>query len=139
MIHVALDTNIIVSTMLKKNSISGSIVDFCLNGILIPILDENILNEYREVLSRPKFNFTEDIIEDFLSGLSSRAVFVKAATLDLHFTDDSDRKFYEVAMEHRKVAETFLVTGNLRHFPNESFIVSPRRMMDIVLAKAMSD
>lgn len=135
LLHVVLDTNVIISTMIKKESIPGNIVTFCLKGILVPVLDQNILNEYKEVLSRPKFNFPEDIIKVFLSGLTSQAIFVKAETLDVHFVDESDRKFYEVAVEHRKYAETFLVTGNLRHYPSESLIVSPREMQEIIQTK----
>ena len=132
-LHVVLDTNILVSTMLKKDSLPGTIVDFCLDGLLIPVLDERILNEYSEVLRRPKFKFPEDIVKDFLLGLTSQAIFVEAGTLKTHFTDESDRKFFEVAVEHRKEIETFLVTGNLRHFPSESFVVSPHEMLDIIL------
>jgi predicted nucleic acid-binding protein len=36
-------------------------------------------------------------------------------------TDESDRKFYDVA----KTAEAFLVTGNMKHYPKEPFIVTP--------------
>ena len=133
-LHVVLDTNVLVSTMLKRESLPGIIVDLCLDGLLNPVLDERILNEYREVLCRPKFKFSEDIVKEFLAGLTSQAIFVEAESLNSHFTDDSDRKFLEVALEHRKAIETFLVTGNLRHFPSESFIVSPREMLEILEA-----
>jgi len=36
-------------------------------------------------------------------------------------------------MEKRKEEETYLVTGNIKHFPDKPFIVTPRQMLDIFL------
>lgn len=36
-------------------------------------------------------------------------------------------------MEERKEEEAYLVTGNIKHFPDEPFIVTPRQMLDIFL------
>ena len=36
-------------------------------------------------------------------------------------------------MEERKEEDAFLVTGNIRHFPNKTFIVTPREMLNIIL------
>ena len=35
-------------------------------------------------------------------------------------------------MEKRKETDAYLVTGNLKHFPKEPFIVTPREMLDII-------
>ena len=48
--------------------------------------------------------------------------------------DMKDIPFYEVVMEKRK-DETYLVTGNLKHFPAEPFIVTARQMLDILDGK----
>ncbi|MBQ3281007.1 MAG: hypothetical protein IJH41_01235 [Eubacterium sp.] len=32
------------------------------------------------------------------------------------------------------VIDTNLVTGNIKHFPDEPFIVTPRKMLDIILS-----
>ena len=45
----------------------------------------------------------------------------------------SKRVSYEVVMEKRKEEETYLVTGNIKHFPDEPFIVTPRQMLDVLL------
>ena len=37
---------------------------------------------------------------------------------DIPFADPADKKFYEVA----KHCHALLITGNIKHFPNESFI-----------------
>ena len=36
-------------------------------------------------------------------------------------------------MEERKEEEAYLVTGNIKHFPDKPFIVTPRQMLDIFL------
>ena len=47
--------------------------------------------------------------------------------------DASDAVFFAVVMEHRKTEEqSYLVTGNLRHFPIKPFVVTPREMLLIV-------
>ena len=39
---------------------------------------------------------------------------------------------FEIEAEKRKEEETYLVTGNLKHFPMRTYVVSPREMMEIV-------
>ena len=36
-------------------------------------------------------------------------------------------------MEERRSADAYLVTGNIKHFPTEPFIVTPRQMLDIII------
>ena len=52
--YAVIDTNVIVSSMLKGTSIPGIIVSKALDGPIIPLLNDEILEEYREVLSRNK-------------------------------------------------------------------------------------
>lgn len=47
--------------------------------------------------------------------------------------DPKDRVFYEVVMEERKHEDTYLVTGNIKHFPIKPYVVTPREMLDIIL------
>jgi len=44
-----------------------------------------------------------------------------------------DVVFYEVVMEQRVSTQSWPVTGNIKHFPNEAFIVTPRQMLEIIL------
>ena len=50
----------------------------------------------------------------------------------MELPDDKDRVFYEVTMEKRKSDETYLTTGNIKHFPRELFILTPREFLDII-------
>ena len=131
--YVVIDTNVLVSAVLKSHSVPGSIVGLAFDGPIIPILNEAIEKEYREVLSRPKFHLPEDLIEGIMSTFHKRAIYVDAEHLDVELPDPKDLVFYEVVMEERKEEEAYLVTGNIRHFPNRPFIVTPREMLDIIL------
>ena len=47
--------------------------------------------------------------------------------------DPKDIVFYEVVMESRKdYDDAYLVTGNIKHFPVKSFIVTPKEMLEIM-------
>ena len=131
--YVVIDTNVLVSAVLKSHSVPGSIVELAFDGPIIPILNEAIEKEYREVLSRPKFHLPEDLIEGIMSTFHKRAIYVDAEHLDVELPDPKDLVFYEVVMEERKEEEAYLVTGNIRHFPSRPFIVTPREMLDIIL------
>ena len=131
--YAVIDTNVLVSAVLKSHSVPGSIVELAFDGPIIPILNEAIEKEYREVLSRPKFHLPEDLIEGIMSTFQKRAIYVDAEHLDVELPDPKDLVFYEVVMEERKEEEAYLVTGNIRHFPNRPFIVTPREMLDIIL------
>ena len=131
--YVVIDTNVLVSAVLKSHSVPGSIVELAFDGPIIPILNEAIEKEYREVLSRLKFHLPEDLIEGIMSTFHKRAIYVDAEHLDIELPDPKDLVFYEVVMEERKEEDAYLVTGNIRHFPNRPFIVTPREMLDIIL------
>ena len=131
--YAVIDTNVLVSAMLKHHSVTGSIIDLAFDGPIIPVLNDAIEKEYREVLSRPKFHLPSDLIEDILSSFHQRGCYVDAEELDIELPDPKDRVFYEVVMEERKDEDAYLVTGNIKHFPEKPYVVTPRQMLNIIL------
>lgn len=132
--YVVIDTNVLISAMLKWNSVPGNVMELAFDGPIVPVLNEQIVEEYREVLSRPKFHLTEVIISDVLENIQRKGIFINADSIDIQLPDPKDRVFYEVVMEKRKTEDAYLVTGNIKHFPIKPFIVTPREMMDIILS-----
>lgn len=130
--YVVIDTNVLVSAMLKWDSVPGCILEHAFVGSIIPLLNENVLREYMEVLQRPKFHFDKDKIDIVINGLIRRGIFVDAEKTNVELPDPKDAVFYEIVMEKRKCEEAFLVTGNIKHFPTEPYIVSPREMLTII-------
>lgn len=131
--YIVIDTNVLVSAMLKWNSVPGNILALSFNGPIVPLFNDAILKEYREVLSRPKFHLTPEIVKDIIDEIKSVGIHIDAEKLDIALPDPKDRVFYEVTMEARKNEDAFLATGNIKHFPTEPFIVTPRQMLDIIL------
>ena len=55
MFKLVVDTNIVVSALLKPDSLPDLVINMILNKSFILCLSEDIFNEYQEVLSRGKF------------------------------------------------------------------------------------
>ena len=118
---VVIDTNILISAFWSRNGNSAKIIGLIQHGVITPCYDYRILEEYEEVLSRPKFGFDEWEINDFLAQIKHEGMSIVAKTIDISFVDESDKKFYEVA----KQCNATLITGNLKLFPPDKFITSP--------------
>lgn len=131
--YAVIDTNVLVSAMLKFQSVPGQVANEALLGKIIPLLCDEIVAEYREVLARPKFKFDQKVVDVFIDGIIDRGIFVDAVPVEEIIPDPKDIVFYEVAMEGRKeYDDAYLVTGNLKHFPVKSFVVTPKEMLDIM-------
>ena len=85
-----------------------------------------------EVLSRPKFHFSSEIVNDFITAIEEKGFYIDAAPLEVELIDPKDQIFYEVVMEERKTEDAYLVTGNIKHFPDVTYVVTPRQMLDIL-------
>lgn len=128
-LKVVLDTNVLVSSLLTKGP-PALIVDFAVQGKVIPFYDTRILAEYWEVLTRPKFTFSSTQVIRLIEDLVRIGLAVQIDTPSkIPMIDENDRKFYDTA----KSSGAFLITGNLKHFPGKSFIVSPAEFLRKIL------
>jgi len=134
---IILDTNIVVSALISKNYPFYIVFDYVLNRQVQLCLSKELLNEYREVLFRPKFaqrvNF-ENNARNVLIRLEKKALLYKPKTnLDI-LKDKSDNKLLELADESNA---HFLITGNNLHFTFEYYkqtqILSPRSFWEKVM------
>ena len=130
--YAVLDTNVLVSAMLKTGSVPGQVAAEALTGDIIPVLNDDIITEYEDVLDRPKFRFDKRAVKVFLDELKKRAVYSDYGLIEDEIPDPKDVVFYAVLMEKRKEEDAYLVTGNLKHFPMRTYVVTPREMLDII-------
>ena len=137
--YAILDTNVLVSAMLKANSTPSAVVAEALKGDIIPVLNEKIIAEYEDVLNRPKFKFNHDTVKLLLLELKRRCVYSNEGIVDDFVQDHNDVVFYAVLMDTRKEKDAYLVTGNLKHFPVKPYVVTPREMLDIVMAERLDN
>ena len=76
--YAVIDTNVIVSALLKWNSVPGVVLQAVFNGFVVPVYNDEILNEYRNVLNRPKFGFSSELISETISQIESLGVMENA-------------------------------------------------------------
>lgn len=114
MIRAVVDTNVIVSGLLKPFSDAATILRQIIAGEVTLCIDARIISEYRDVLYRPKFAFNHTHVEAFLEFIATNSKLVNSTPLRFRLPDPDDEPFLEVAISGR--AE-FLVTGNSKHFP----------------------
>jgi putative PIN family toxin of toxin-antitoxin system len=125
---VVLDTNILVSALLTSGPPSV-IVDLIADGHIIPFYSNPILQEYWEVLSRKKFGFDSAHVTRLIDDIVRIGIAVEGRQLDKNKkVNDDDRIFYDAAKE----AGAYLITGNIKHFPKESSIITPAQFLAII-------
>lgn len=134
MIYAVIDTNVLVSALLASHADSATVMvmNAIISGEIIPMYNEEILNEYEEVLNRKKFRFSESLIKQYLSFFSSVGISSNRVHSAEVFPDSKDVVFYEVALSKE---DAFLVTGNIKHFPKTPIVVSPAEMLKILKGK----
>lgn len=131
--YAVIDTNVLVSAMLKWESVPGTVMNLIFDGPVVPVYNSDILDEYRNVLSRPKFKLDDEIIKNIINGIADKGIMLTADKINIDMPDPKDIVFYEVVSEKRKTDDAYLVTGNIKHFPVKPYIVTPREFIDIIL------
>jgi len=134
MIHAVIDTNVLVSAFITKNqdSSTAKVWSAILNGNIVPMYSDEIVEEYKDVLHRKKFDIPEQLIKDALNHIMMNGVRGERVLSDEFFPDPKDVVFYEVAMSKD---DAYLVTGNTKHFPKKPIVVTPTEMLEILRAE----
>lgn len=114
---IVLDTNVLVSAMIKPQSGPARILRLVLQGELEIVCNESILLEYREVLRRPKFGFSQEKINIIIELLRLKAIKAHALARSFNLPDPWDEPFLEAALASNADC---LITGNKKHFPADA-------------------
>ena len=136
MIKAVIDTNVIVSAYITKNleAATSKVWEAVLQYKLIPVYNEEILNEYSEVLRREKFGIPRHLIESALEIIVANGIRGERVMSEEFFPDPNDMVLYEVALSKE---DTYLVTGNTKHFPKKPIVVTPAEMLDILKSEGI--
>ena len=129
---VVIDTNVIVSALLAqdhKRSVPFAILEAVFLGKITPVLSKAIMAEYVTVLNREKFGFNKEWVEVILAELTKQAVMVNPPKTKKVLPDPKDVCFYEAATIYED-SGVFLVTGNMKHFPDCPFAVMPIQLKE---------
>lgn len=130
-IFAVVDTNVVVSGMIAKNmdSPTVSVLDYLTEKAITPLYCDEILKEYSDVLCREKFHLPREKVEKFIEMVKSDGIASNRVPSKEILPDPKDVVFYEVALSKE---DSFLVTGNIRHFPQVDFVVTPAEMVEII-------
>ena len=131
MIYAVIDTNVIVSAYITKNlqAATSKVLAAVLQGKIIPVYSDEIIDEYIEVLHRKKFDIPEYLIKWAIDRILMNGIRGEKVRSVEHFPDPKDIVFYEVALSKE---DACLVTGNKKHFPDKPIVVTPAEMVDIL-------
>ena len=128
MIKAVLDTNVLVSALLSPSGAPAKVFDHVLNGTVVMCYDSNIIAEYKQVLSRPKFEFNMRAVEQIIDFIIRSGFSVVPTPLNIDLVHEDDKIFYEVAVH----VKGHLITGNARHYPKEPIVVTATEFLQIL-------
>lgn len=98
-------------------------------GTIVPVFNEEIFQEYEDVLHRAKFNLPADAVDSILDAIAELGVTMGRTPTTEDFPDPKDIVFYEVALSKE---DSYLVTGNTKHFPKNPIVVTPAELLTII-------
>jgi uncharacterized protein len=131
-LRLVVDTNIVVSAALKPVGLQRTVLVLAIIKPTRLYVSNQILTEYRDVLSRPEFQIRKGLRQQLLDLIRKRAHLVNPVRAIQVAGDPEDDKFIECADAARA---DYLVTGNLRHFPKfwkNTKVVTSREFLSLV-------
>jgi len=134
-LRVVLDTNIVVSALLKPQGLENQVLRLALAGHVALYTSPAVLAEYASVLPRPKLKLNPSEVERALRELEQASTLVNPLRmLTAAKFDETDNRLLECADAARA---DFLVTGNSRHFPTlwkKTRIVNARQFLESLIS-----
>jgi putative PIN family toxin of toxin-antitoxin system len=129
MTKVVLDTNIVISAALSPNGNPAKIIKLISSDESIQMYYSlEIINEYFKVLSYQRLNFSEEKKNHALNIIKKHGATIQPSESEIELPDESDRIFYDAA----KAADAYLITGNIKHYPRESHILTPAEFLKML-------
>ena len=131
--YVVIDTNVIVSGLIAKQDTNVyKVLSLLYSGDIIPLYSKEILDEYKMVLSRDKFNLKKSHIGKFINILKTNGIKVVPQHLDVELPDQDDIIFYELVMDKSIKNNKYLVTGNIKDYVKNPIIMTPDEFIKMV-------
>jgi len=133
MIRIVLDTNIVVSAMLRPGGFPEAALSLAVDRIVQLCISQPVLAEYEEVLTRPKLGIDPHKAATALARIREVSLLVSPSVPVKACTDPDDNIFLECA---GTAGANYLVTGNAAHFPkvwDKTKIVTPREFLEMII------
>lgn len=133
MTYAVIDTNVIVASLLSRHPDSATVrvMDAVYSGKVVPLLNDEILAEYRDVLHRKRLGLDPAKCDFIISLISDIGLSLEQVPTKEELPDEKDRVFFEIAIAGMVMGESKLITGNLKHYPEVDFVVTPARFCEM--------
>lgn len=131
--YAVIDTNVLISALLSSHQDAATVqvVGKVFSGQITPLFSDEILAEYNEVLHRKKFHFSDNLVAQLINTIEKYGELVNPSPTGELLPDIKDLPFYEVVME-KQDDNAYLITGNMKHFPQRPYIVTAKQMLGII-------
>ena len=137
--RIVLDTNILVSALIGNSYPKQILFEYVLENKFVICVSEVILDEYRDVLSRPKFEKFSNFVEranNLLDSIEKIAEYYQPTITIDRISDDSDNRFLELSLTANA---QYIIIGNFTDFDFAEYedvkIVSPKYFYEEVCLK----
>ncbi|MBO4719484.1 MAG: PIN domain-containing protein [Prevotella sp.] len=130
MIYAVIDINALVSALITKNpeAATAKVVRLLLDNGFVPLYDADIIAEYEDVLHRSKFPILPEVADALISFIIENGIEASRIDFAEPMPDEDDRVFYEVSLSEE---DSFLVTGNLKHYPTSPRVITPAQFIEM--------
>jgi len=137
-LRLVIDTNVLISAAMKPTGLQRTVLLLATTKPARLYVSRPILEEYRDVLTRPELQIRKGIRLQFLQLLKNRSYTVAPARRLEVTSDPDDNIFLECADAARA---DYLITGNLKHFPRfwkNTKIINSREFISLVAPHLLS-
>jgi len=124
---VVIDTNVFISSRLSSTGNPAKIMNLITDGQIDIYYSWDILYEYTRVLAYKKFNFSIERQRLAIDDIKNIGNLINSVENNISLPDESDRIFYDTA----KASNAILITGNIKDFPDEPFILTPAEYISL--------
>ena len=131
-LRLVVDTNVVVSAALRPLGLQRTVLLLAITKPSQMYVSDAILEEYRDVLSRPQLKIRRGLRQQILQLIRNRSRLVRPQRILQVTVDPDDNMFVECADAARA---DYIVTGNQRHFPKfwkKTKVISSREFISIV-------
>ena len=119
--RAVIDTNVLISSILSPEGTPARIMRLISDQKLQLVLCREILDEYKRVLAYNKLRIDPKIQDEAIAKITGLGIVTESVAGNRPMPDEDDRIFYDTA----RAAGAVLITGNLKHYPAEPFIMAP--------------
>ena len=136
MIYAVIDTNVLVAAAKthKPESSTSRVLSLVFVGIIQPLVCDEIIEEYEQILNLPALAIPADVASDILTKFKEDGINPGRTPSTENHPDPTDQVFYEISLS---VEDAYMVTNNKRHFPSEPRVVTPSEILIILSEKGV--